>query len=92
MDVVPEDVGEHGQRCYAFLDARAAAVVDAHHRAAIAEGEFLDLDDLLAVDLAQGAAVDAEVLAVDGDQAAINSAVAGDDSVTQRLLLLHAES
>ena len=54
-------------------------------------GELLDLDDLLAVDLAQRAAVDGEVLAVDGHGAAVHGAVAGDQAVAQRLLLLHAE-
>ena len=91
MDVVAEDVREHGQRGDAFLDAGAAAVVDAHHRAAVAQREFLDLDDLLAVDLAERAAVDGEVLAVDGDGAAVHGAVAGHHAVAQGLLLLHAE-
>ncbi len=91
VDVVAEDVREHGQRGDAFLDAGAAAVEDAHHRAAVAQREFLDLDDLLAVDLAQRAAVDGEVLAVDRHRAAVHRAVAGDEPVAERLLLLHAE-
>jgi hypothetical protein len=86
-----EDVREHGQRGHPLLDARSAAVQDADHRAAVPQCEFLDFDDLFAVDLAQGPAIDREVLAVDGHGPAVNGAVAGDQAVTQGLLLLHAE-
>src|SRR5690606_21792158 len=75
VHVVPEDIGEHGKRSHALLDAGAAAIQDADYRAAVAQCEFLDLDDFLAVDLGQGAAVDGEVLRVDGHQAAIDGAV-----------------
>ena len=50
-----------------------------------------DLDDLLAGDLAEGAAEDGEVLAVDRDLAAVDRADAGDDGVAVRALGLHAE-
>ena len=91
VHVVAEDIGEHGQRGDAFLDAGAAAVEDADHRAAVAQGEFLHLDDFLAVDLAQRTAVHAEVLAVDRHRTAVHGAVAGDQAVAEGLLLFHAE-
>ena len=53
MYIVAEDIGEHGQRGHTFLDAGATTVVDADNRAAVAQREFLNLDDLFAVDLAQ---------------------------------------
>ena len=79
------------QRDDALLDARAAGVVQAHDRAAGLQGEVHDLADLLAVDLAEGAAEDGEVLREDGDGAAVDGAVAGDDAVTVGTLGIEAE-
>ena len=91
MHVVAENIREHRQRGHAFLDPGAAAVQNADHRAAVAQGEFLDFDDFLAVDLAERSAVYREILAVDGDQTTVHGAVAGDQTITERLLLLHPE-
>src|SRR5688572_387760 len=91
MDVVAEDVREHGKRRDTFLDPGAAAVEDSHYGAAVAQRELLDLDNLLAVDLAEGSPVDGEVLAIDGHGAAIDGAVPGYQAVTERLLLFHAK-
>ena len=44
-----------------------------------------------AVDLAERAAEDGEVLREHGDRAAVDRAVAGDDAVAVRAVLLHAE-
>jgi hypothetical protein len=50
-----------------FLNAGTAALVDADQRAPGLDGEVDDLDDLLAVHLAQRAAEDGDVLAEDAD-------------------------
>ena len=73
------------------MDARACAVVDADERAAGLDRELLDLDDLLAVDLAEAAAEHRDVLAEDADLAAVDGAVAGDHTVAERALLSQPE-
>src|SRR5690606_10924455 len=75
----------------AFLDAGAAGIVDADHGAAGLEGEVHDLDDLLAVDLAEGSAEDGEILGEDGDRAAVDGAVARDDAVAVGAVGVEAE-
>jgi hypothetical protein len=72
------------QRDDALLDARARAVVDADERAAGLDRQFLDLDDLLAVHLAEAAAEHRGVLAEDAHVAAVDGAVAGDHAVADR--------
>src|SRR5207249_3847487 len=67
------------------------AVVDADQRPAGLEREFLDLNDFLAVDLAEAAAEHRRVLAEDADLAAVDGAVTGHHTVTQRTLFLHTE-
>ena len=54
-------------------------------------GEVDDLDDLLAVDLAEAAAEDGDVLGEDRDRPAVDGAVPGDDAVAERALGVHAE-
>ena len=61
--VAEEDLREQPERDHALLDAGAAAVVDADDRAAGLHRVVHDLDDLLAVDLAEGPAEHGEVLA-----------------------------
>lgn len=48
-----EDLAVQAERDDAFLDARAGALVDADQRTAGTQGQVHDLDDLLAVDLAE---------------------------------------
>ncbi len=74
-----------------LLDARAGALVDADQRTAGLEGQVHDLDDLLAVDLAEAAAEDGGVLREDADVAAVDRAVAGDDAVAERTVVGQAE-
>lgn len=81
VGVAAEDLAVHAERGDAFLDARAAGVVDADDGAAGFQGEVHHLDDLLAVDLAERAAEDGEVLGEDRDGAAFDGAVTGDDTV-----------
>src|SRR5690606_26885723 len=90
-DVAPEDLGELGQRRHALLDARAAAVGDADGRDAGAQRAVHDLGDLLPVDLAERAAEDREVLAVDADLVPVDRAVPDDDAVTGHLALVETE-
>ena len=91
MGVAAEDLAVHAQRRHALLDAGAAGVVDADDRAAGLQREVHHLDDLLAVDLAQRAAEDGEVLGEHGDRAAVDGAVAGDHAVAVRAVVLQAE-
>ena len=53
--VAVEDLAVERQRHDALLDAGAGAVVDADERAAGLDGQVHDLDDLLAVYLAEAA-------------------------------------
>ncbi len=91
QDVVAEDLAVQAQRDDALLDASARAVVDADQRAAGLDREFLDLDDLLAVDLAEAAAEHRGVLAEDAHLAAVDGAVAGHHAVAERALVLQPE-
>ncbi len=88
VHVAAEDLAVQPERDDALLDARAGALVDADDRAAGLDGEVHDLGDLLAVDLAEGAAEDREVLGEDADLAAVDGAVAGDHAVAVRPALL----
>ena len=91
QDVVAEDLAVEPEGDDALLDAGAGAVVDADERAPGLDGQFLDLDDLLAVNLTEAAAEHHGVLAEDADVAAVDGAVAGDDSVADGPVVLQAE-
>ena len=86
-----EDLAVEAEADDALLDARAAALVDADDRAAGLHREVEHLDDLLAVHLAERAAEHRDVLAEHADRTAVDRAVAGDDAVAERAVLLHAE-
>ena len=90
-DVVAEDLAVEAERDDALLDAGARAVVDADQRAAGLDREFLDLDDLFAVDLAEAAAEHRRVLAEDAHLAAVDGAVAGHHAVAERALVRQPE-
>ena len=91
QDVVAEDPAVEAERDHTLLDAGAGAVVDADQRAAGLDGQFLDLDDLLAVDLAEAAAEHRGVLAEDAHLATVDGAVAGHHAVADRTVLLQVE-
>src|SRR6185369_3586972 len=80
--------GEAGD---AFLDARAARVIQADDRRADLHRHVHDLADLLRVTLGQGTAEHGEILREDIDQPAVDRARAGDDAVAGYLLRLHSE-
>ena len=81
VHVALEDLGVQAERDHALLDPGAAALVDADHRPAGAQREIQDLDDLLAVHLAERAAEDGDVLGEHADVPAVDGAVAGDHAV-----------
>src|SRR4029078_4770077 len=83
--------GGDAQSDQSLLDPRAGSLVDAHDRAAGLHREVHDLGDLLAVDLAERAAEDREVLAEDAYLAAVDRAVAGDHAVAVRPVPLQPE-
>ena len=60
--VAKKDVGVAGERQHAFLDARAAGIVEADDRRAHLHRQIHDLDDLRGVGLGERAAEDGEVL------------------------------
>ena len=91
VHVAAEDLAVQAERDHALLDARAGALVDADDRAAGLHGEVHHLDDLLAVDLAERAAEDGEVLGEHAHLAAVDGAVAGDHAVAVGPVLLQAE-
>ena len=75
------NLGIHGQRRHRVLDARAAGVLDANHRAGDLDGELHHLRDLAAERHADGPAVDGLVVCVDGHGASVDAPVAGDHAV-----------
>jgi hypothetical protein len=89
--VAQEDIGVAGQGHDALLNARTAGIVEADERRADAHGGVHDFADLGGVGFGERAAEDGEVLREDINQAAVNAAVAGNEAVAGRGLLLHAE-
>jgi hypothetical protein len=74
-----------------FLDTRAAGIVQANHRSAIAHGQIHDLANLLGVGLGERAAEHGEVLGKHVDETAIDAAKARDEAVASGAVLLSAE-
>ncbi len=89
--VAEEDLAVAGERIVAFLDARAAGIVEADDRAADLQRVVHHVADLLGVNAAQRAAADGEVLAEGGHQAAVHEAGAGHDAVARDGFAFHAE-
>ncbi len=89
--VAQEDVGVAGERHHAFLDARAAGIIQADDGSADAHGGVHDLDDFGGVGFRERSAEDGEVLGEDEDQTTLDASIAGDEAVAVKLLLFHAE-
>ena len=89
--VAKEDVGVAAERQHAFLNARAAGVVEPDDRRAHLHRQVHDLDDLGGVGFRERAAEDGEVLREGVGEPAVDATVAGDDAVAGHDLLLHAE-
>ena len=91
LHVPPEDLRVAGERHDAFLDARAARVVDPDHRTPVLHGHVHDLADLLREDLGERPAEDREVLREHEHLATEDRPVPGDDGVTPRAVVAHLE-
>ena len=89
--VAQKNIGVTRQRHHAFLDARAARIIEADHRRAVAHRQVHDLADLEGVRFRERAAEHGEILREHVDQPAIDAAKAGDEAVAGRPLLLHPE-
>ena len=83
QDVAQEDVGVAAERHDAFLDPRAARIVETDDRRADLHRQIHDLADLLGVRLRQRSTEDREVLAEDEDRPAVDGTVTGDDAVAE---------
>ena len=80
--------GEGGD---AFLNARAAGIVESDHRSADAHGVIHDFADLHGIRFGERTAEDGKVLGENENESAIHAAVAGDKPVADDALLRHAE-
>ena len=89
--VAQEDVGVAAERDDAFLNARAAGIVQADDRRTQLERQVHDLDDLGGVGFRQRSAEHREVLGEGEHLTPVDQAVAGDDAVAGNQLLVHAE-
>ena len=89
--VAQKNIGVAGERDDAFLDSRAAAVVEADYRASDFRRQVHHLADLLGEGARQAAAEDGEIVAEDADLAAVDSAVAGHDAIAGNFFLGHVE-
>ncbi|MCG3160031.1 MAG: hypothetical protein JMDDDDMK_01063 [Acidobacteria bacterium] len=89
--VAQKDVSVTSERSHAFLNARAARIVQTNHRRADLHRQVHNLADLLRVGFRKRAAEDGEVLREDEDLAPVNQSVAGDEAVAGILLRLHPE-
>ena len=79
------------ERHDAFLDARAAGIVEPDDGRARLHGKVHHLADLQRVGFGERAAEHGEVLREDVDQAAVDAAVAGDEAVAGDVAAVHAE-
>ena len=91
QDVALKHIGISGQRGDAFLNPRAAGIVQADDRDADLHRLVHDLADLAGMGGGQRAAEDGEVLGEDEDPAAVHQAVPGDDAVARHPVFVHAE-
>ena len=90
--VAQEDFSVAAQGGHAFLDSRAAAVVDCDDRRADLHREILDLGDLLGRRLRDRASVEREVLGVREDRSPVDGAVSHDHRVSLGAVVFQPES
>ncbi len=79
------------ERDDAFLNARAAGVVEPDHRRSDLHRHFHDFADFFGVRFRQRAAEDGEILREDEHHPAMDLAATGDDPVTKDILLVQTE-
>ncbi len=90
-DVAQEDVGIATEGHDAFLDSRAARIIEADDWQADLHREVHDLADLFRIGLRQRAAEDREVLAEHEDLSAVDATVTRHDAIAKRALVREAE-
>ena len=90
-DVAAEHVGIARKRRDAFLDARAAGVIEPDDRRPRLHRHVLEFCDFLRVGFGQRAAEHGKILGEHEGLAAVDGAPAGDDAVAGDLVLFHAE-
>src|SRR3954454_15266167 len=86
-----KNIGVAAEREHAFLDARAAGVVQSDNRRTHFDREIHDLHDLGGVGFRQRSAKDREVLREGVDRSAVHPSDASDDAVAGDNLLFHPE-
>ena len=89
--VAHEHFAVGGEAAHAFLDTRAARVVEADHRDTGLERHVLDAADLLRLHFRERAAHHGEVLGEHRDAPAVDLAEAGDDAVARKALPVETE-
>ena len=89
--VAEENIGVARERRDAFLNTRAAGIVEADDRSSGAHGEVHNLADFLGVRFRERTAEDSKVLRENINQTAIDAAETGNKAVASGTLLLHAK-
>src|SRR6185503_8773188 len=89
--VAQKNLGVTAEGNDAFLDARAAGVVETDDRRPVAHRQVHDLADLLGERLGQRTAEHREILREHVDEPSVDSTVAGHDAVAVILLLIQTE-
>ncbi|ENN89690.1 hypothetical protein RHSP_69692 [Rhizobium freirei PRF 81] len=91
LDIALEHLSIAGKRIHAFLNARAAGIIEADDRRAVPHGHVHDLAYLLRMRLRQGATENGKILREDIGLAAVDRSPTGHNTVTRDLLFRHAE-
>ena len=91
QSVAQKDVGITTETYHAFLYARAAGIIQADDGRAHLHRQVHHFANLFRVRFGKGTAKDREILGEDKNLAAVDQAMAGDDSVAGIDFLLHAE-
>ena len=84
QSVAQKNVGVAGERSDAFLNARAAGIVQADQRSAGAHGEIHNFADFSGVGFGERAAEHREILRENVDEAAVDAAKTGDEAVARQ--------
>jgi len=87
--VAQKNIGVTRQRHHTLLDARAARIIQADHRRAVAHRQVHYLADLERVGFRERSAKHGEILRKNIDQPAVDTSVAGDEAIPGRPLVLH---
>src|SRR5205085_10316360 len=89
--VAQEDICVTGERNHAFLNSSATRIIEAYDRSTRFECEIHNLDDLLRVGLRKRSTENREVLGKYKDVAAMDEAIAGDETIAIDDVLLDPE-